>query len=286
MTSARKTEKTFQPMSFVTQSRIVNSVWIDETFHARTQFAFRDDRRARLVALVEIIAKPFDDAARLRRLHKHRSQERAQFLQRHAAHELAFVSVRNQTCFFGDDDDNRVRFLGQADRRAMARAERFVQIRPRRQRKNTRGIGDAVAFQNHAAVMDRVVRKKNRFQHFRRRGTIHRHTGLDGLEQLDGLLDGDERANFYFRKTFGGLHDNFNAFALLARAGKQRQVAKFGEKAAQFRLENNQDRENKKRRERAEQQPQNFQIQNRRRQRQHQQHDDETDDDRPAARPA
>src|SRR5471032_3162163 len=104
MTIAKMTEKIFQPMSFVSQSRIVKLIWIDETLNARAQFAFGDDRRARLVALLEIFAKPLDDPARLRRLHEHRCQERAQFLKRHAAHELAFVSMRNQSCFLGNDD--------------------------------------------------------------------------------------------------------------------------------------------------------------------------------------
>jgi hypothetical protein len=36
-----------------------------------------------------------------------------------------------------------------------------------------------------------------------------------------------------------GLDDDLDAFALLARAGKQRQIAKLGQHPAQFRLKNN-----------------------------------------------
>jgi hypothetical protein len=82
--------------------------------------------------------------------------------------------------------------------------------------------------------------KENRLQHFRRGVAIHRHAGLDGLLQLDGLLDGDERADFHLGQAFDGLDDDLDAFALFARGGEQRQVAQLGQHPAQFRLENDQ----------------------------------------------
>ena len=111
---------------------------------------------------------------------------------------------------------------------------------PLRQRKNARGVGDAVALDDDAAVMNGVVREKNRLQHFRRGVAIHLDAGLDGLLQLDGLLDGDERADFHVGQAFDGLDDDLDAFALFARGGEERQVAQFGQHPAQFRLENHQ----------------------------------------------
>ena len=104
--------------------------------------------------------------------------------------------------------------------------------------------------------------------------------------KLDGLFDGDERADVHVGQALDGLDDDLDVFALLVRAGEERQVAQFGQHAAQFRLENDQHRHGEKRRERAEQPAQHLQIQQRRHQRQRQQHDDEADDHRPAARAA
>ena len=109
---------------------------------------------------------------------------------------------------------------------------------PLRQRKNARRVGDAVALHDDAAVVDRVVREENGLEHFRRRVAIHLDAGLDGLLQLDGLLDGDERADFHIREPLDGLDDDLDAFALFARAGEERQVAQLAEHPAQFRLEN------------------------------------------------
>jgi hypothetical protein len=73
--------------------------------------------------------------------------------------------------------------------------------------------------------VNRIVREKNRFQHFRRRVAIHLDAGLDGFLQLDRLLDGDERADFYFREAFARLDNDLDALALFAGGGEQRQIA-------------------------------------------------------------
>jgi len=100
---------------------------------------------------------------------------------------------------------------------------------------------------------------------------------------LDGLFDGDERADFHVRQALAGLDDDFNAFALLARAGKQRQVAEFREHPAQLRLENHQRADRDEHGRTAENPAQHLQVQNRGHRRERQQHDDEADDYRPAA---
>ena len=80
----------------------------------------------------------------------------------------------------------------------MPRAERLVQILALREGKNARCISDAVSFENDAAVVNRVVRKENRFEHFRGRFAIHHNARLDDFLKLDRLLDGDERADASF----------------------------------------------------------------------------------------
>src|SRR5208283_1661497 len=131
-----------------------------------------------------------------------------------------------------------------------------------------------------------VVGKENRLQHFRRGVAIHPDAGLDGFLKLDGLFDGDERADFHFGQPLDRLDDDLDALALFADAGKERQVAEFGQHPAQFGLENHQHGHGKKRGERAEQPAQHLQIENGRHQRQRQEQHDKTNDHRPAARAA
>ena len=56
---------------------------------------------------------------------------------------------------------------------ARCRVPSAVQAGLLRERKNARGVGDAVALDDDAAVVNGVVRKENRFQHFRRGFAIH-----------------------------------------------------------------------------------------------------------------
>jgi len=69
---------------------------------------------------------------------------------------------------------------------------------------------------NHAAVMDGIVGKENRLQHFRRRQAANGDAGLDGILQLNGLLDGDERADADIGQAFRRLDDDFDVFTLVA----------------------------------------------------------------------
>src|SRR4029434_7553564 len=97
----------------------------------------------------------------------------------------------------------------------MPRAKGLVQILPLRERENARGIRDAVALENDAAIVDRVVREENGLQHLGRRLAINPDAGFNGFLELDGLLDGDERADPDLGEAFAGLDDDFNVLALL-----------------------------------------------------------------------
>ncbi len=135
-----------------------------------------------------------------------------------------------------------------------------VEVLPLGQRENAGREGDAVSFDDDAAVMDGIVGKENGFQHFRRGLAIHRHAGFGGFLQLDGLLDGDERADADFGQALDGLDDDLDVFALFAAGGEKRMGAQFSQNPAQFRLENNQDRHRGEGDEGTEQPAQHFQM--------------------------
>ncbi len=170
-------------------------------------------------------------------------QERAQFLERDAAHELAFVGIGDRAGLLRHHHDHRVGFLAQADGRAVPRAERFVQVLPLGEREDAGGEGDAVAFDDDAAVVNGVVREEDGFQHLRRGLAIHGDAGLDGFLELDGLLDGDERADAHVGQALDGLDDDLDVLALLVGGGEERQVAQLRQHPAQFRLEDHQHRQ-------------------------------------------
>jgi hypothetical protein len=129
MAMARTSEKIFQPKSSISQLWNAERNFICRWVWRGARLVARDDRRAGgLVAFAEIRAQPLDDIVRPLRAQDDGHQKCAQLLQRHAAHELALVGVRNHARFLGHDDDDRVRLLAQADGRAVARAERLVQI--------------------------------------------------------------------------------------------------------------------------------------------------------------
>jgi len=67
----------------------------------------------------------------------------------------------------------------------MASAERFAEVLPLGQRENARGIRDAVAFDDDAAVMNGVVREENGFKHLGRRFAIDTDAGSDSFLELD-----------------------------------------------------------------------------------------------------
>src|SRR5579859_2806113 len=156
--AARIRENNFQVRSLVIQSRFgINSV--AGLFEFRAGFIFGDDRRAGLVPFTQMGTEPINNAVRLRRLDEQGREKCAQFLQGDAAHQLAFVGMRNLAVFLRHRDYHCVGFLGQADGRAMASAERLVQILPLRQRENTGRVSDAVAFDDDPAVVNGIVGK-------------------------------------------------------------------------------------------------------------------------------
>src|SRR5258707_3908938 len=174
---------------------------------------------------------------------------------------MAFEGVRNGAGFLGNHNDHCVGYLAQPDGGAMPGAERLIQILALSERENAGSVGDAVTFENNSAVVNGIIWKENGFQHLGRGLAINENAGFDGFEQIDGLLDGDEGTDADIGKALDGLDDYLNVLALLMCGGEERQIAQFGQHAAQFGLENHQDGESKKRGKSAQQVLQHFEVQ-------------------------
>jgi len=245
-----------------------------------------EKRNAALACLGFPSPQPADQAPGAFRSNNHGSQKRAQFLQTHPARELPFVSIGNRPGFLGHDHDRGIGLLAQPDSGAMAGADGFVQIGTLRQRKDTSGIGDTIALDDDAAVMNRVIGKENSLQHFRRGLTIDDDAGLDRLVEINGLLNGNQRPDPHVGQPFAGAHDDFDVFALLVRGREEWQVAQFAEHATDFGLENDDCGQHEEERGIGQQPPQHLQLQRRRHHGQGQEQDGKTDHHRPAPRAA
>src|SRR5439155_15952845 len=61
--------------------------------------------------------------------------------------------------------------------------------------------------------------------------------------ELDGLFDGDQAADAHFSEPLDRLNDDFDVLALLVNRHENRQIAQFGQHAAQFRLKDDEHRQ-------------------------------------------
>src|SRR5262245_25778731 len=116
----------------------------------------------------------------------------------------------------------------------MAGPEGLIQVLALSERENAGGESDPVTGENDTAIMNGVVRKKNRLQHFRCRFAIDYDSGLDDVLKLNALLNGDDRANAHFGHPFHRLNDDFDIFALLASRIEERQIPQLRKHAAKF----------------------------------------------------
>ena len=168
----------------------------------------------------------------------------------------------------------------------MPRPERFIQILSLCKREDTGSLENAIAFEDHAAIVNRIVREENRFEHFRCRLAIHQHARFDRFIELNGLLDRDEPADPNFSQPFNRLNDDLDVFALLVRRHEDGQISQLRQHAAQLGLENDQHRQHKISRERCQQILQNAKLQNIGDQDERQQQDQKARHHRGAARAA
>ena len=150
------------------------------------------------------------------------------------------MTNRNDPCFFGNDDHDGIAFFAKAERRAMPQAERAIQIGPLRDGKNARGGNDAIIPDDHAAIVQRRLRKENADREFGGKRAIHLHAALgDGLDVLPAL-EGDQGAELAVREIEGHGADQFQRLAAVLGIGREENPgARQGrlETAAQFWLE-------------------------------------------------
>src|SRR5215211_7944837 len=144
-------------------------------------------------------------------------------------------------------------------------------------------MGDAVALDDRAAIVDRIVREENRLQHLGRGHAIDSDARLDRFLQLNGLLDGDEGANPDVGQPFDRLDDDFDVLTLFVGGLKEGQVPQLREQAAQLGLKNDQHGDSEKRRERSKQPAQHGEFERTGHQRERQEHDQKASENREAA---
>ncbi len=109
--------------------------------------------------------------------------------------DLAVQRNADAARLFGNDDRNRIVLFGQADRRAMARAEVPRELRVDRQRQKARRRGHAIVLHDDRAVVQRRLRLKDAHEQIVGEHGVERKPRLDVVPQADLPLDDDDRAD-------------------------------------------------------------------------------------------
>src|SRR6266480_353726 len=86
--------------------------------------------------------------------------------------EPAPMTNRNRAGLFGNDDRNRVRFLGNAKRGAMPQSQTAIERLPLADREDASRGRDPAVSQDHAAVVQRRFGMKEREQQFSRKSPV------------------------------------------------------------------------------------------------------------------
>ena len=139
--------------------------------------------------------------------------------------------------FLGNEDGDGVRFLGDADARAVAQPEAAVEIFARGEGENAGGGGDAVVLHDDPAVVEDGLGVEDREHEFLRKNGVEIHAGRGELADADVALDGDERAELAAREVEDRVHEEFEGFLFLQGRAEEMLAAEFGEGAAEFGLE-------------------------------------------------
>ena len=152
---------------------------------------------------------------------------------------------RDRARLLGDDDDDGIGDLADADARAMARAEVAADIVVLRQRQDAARRRNAVIADDDRAVMERRLGEKQVAQQLRGDAGIHDGAALLVFQQRDGALEDDKHARALLGHDLAGLHgllDDAVDLALLFLDGKDLAdifAAELFEHTPQLRLEHN-----------------------------------------------
>lgn len=110
----------------------------------------RAHARSRLVALTfQLLSR----IAFILFIEEELAEPEAEFFYAEVALDFSPVANRNLACFLGDDECDGVGLFSEAEACAMAKAEVAIQILTLRERKNAGCGDDAVAADDHAAVV-------------------------------------------------------------------------------------------------------------------------------------
>src|ERR1051325_1289874 len=118
----------------------------------------------------------------------------AHLLRREMTIQEAVARDGDRGRLFRDDQHGRVRFFREPERRAMARAQRFVGDFELRERQHAPRPDDLIAADQDRAVVQRRIRREDRRQQVRGDLGFHRYAGSDELLEPDVAFDRDDGA--------------------------------------------------------------------------------------------
>ncbi len=119
----------------------------------------------------------------------------------------------------------------------MSCAKLFVEFGFLREREDAASCDDAVSVHDHAAVMQRCVRKEDAGKQFRGNACIKLGAGFLNGTCSNIPLHGDQCSYAMVCKKYDGFDDRINSASLVCRDDERRLFAEFGERAPDFRLE-------------------------------------------------
>ena len=146
----------------------------------------------------------------------------------------------------GHDDRDRVVLFGEAERRAVPRAEIAAHQRIDRQRQETRRRRDAIALDDDGAVVQRRSRLEDARQQVVGDHRVERNAAFDVVAQADLPLEDDDRARAARGQVRGRDDELLDRFVRVLGAfevAEERRAAEVRERAPDVGLEQHDDRE-------------------------------------------
>ena len=125
----------------------------------------------------------------------------------------------------GDDDDDRVGLLGDAERRTVTGPEALGLDRRLGQRQERPGRHDPVVADDHRPVVERRFRGEDRAQQVGRDVAVDHHTGLGHLFEAGLALEHDQGALAVHRQLRRGARDLIRDMDGGARLGRRQEPA-------------------------------------------------------------
>jgi hypothetical protein len=159
------------------------------------------------------------------------------FAQVQAGSEFSESGHGNTARFFGNHQRQTVGLLGDADGRAVARAEAGRHRRIDGQRQKAVGGRDPVLLHDHRAIVQGAARMKDGQQQVARQLGVQPHAAFDEGAQSDVPLDHDQRAGFIRGQAAHRDQDIFGELGPLVAAREPALASQARQRAADLGLE-------------------------------------------------